>query len=144
MRGRWRVSLASGWLGACLLGGNPFAADPAEEARRVADRYAIDLRWERYREAAASVHPDSRSAFQQIAPLSEGRLRVTSYEVDTIRVLPDRSTAEAMVRYDLIRIPSVVEEQRREILRMRREDGRWYVDPDLGALARDLGLTAQP
>jgi hypothetical protein len=136
---RWGVIVLCVLGMACALGGTP-----SKRVREVAEVYTTNLRWERFKEAAAAVHPDSRPEFRKLVPRGEGRIRITEYEIDSIRVAPVDGTAEAIVRYSIVRFPSVVEEQRHEVLRFRRSGGQWYVEPDLNALERDLTLAGIP
>jgi hypothetical protein len=108
----------------------------------VADKYGTELRWGRVNEAAALVHPKLRTGFRRLLAGQEDRIRITSFEVESVEVQLDKRTAQAMVRYSLYRVPAVVEESRSGPLQLRWElsGGRWYVEPDLPALARDLGL----
>jgi len=113
-----------------------------ESAWEVADKYGTELRWGRVNEAAALVHPKLRTGFRRLLAGQEDRIRITSFEVESVEVQLDKRTAQAMVRYSLYRVPAVVEESRSGPLQLRWElsGGRWYVEPDLPALARDLGL----
>jgi hypothetical protein len=104
------------------------------------ERYGSDLRWGRVDEAAALVHPDRRAAFQRLMAGLTDRLRITSFEVESVDLATDRRTGTALVRYQLYRLPAVVEESRRESLGLRRALGGWFVEPDLRALANDLGV----
>ena len=136
---RWGV------IGVCVLGlACAMGGTPSKRIREVGETYATNLRWERFPEAAAVVHPESRSEFRKLAPRGEGRIRITDYEIDLIRVALIDGTAEAIVRYSIVRFPSVIQEQRHEVLRFRRSGGQWYVDPDLNALERDLTLAGIP
>jgi hypothetical protein len=143
--GRWGVLLL---LGVLLMGGGcvgplqRLRSPGLESARDVAEEYGTDLRWGRVDEAAALVHPNLRSAFQRLLAGYEDRVRITSFEVESVELQRTQQTAQAMVRYELYRVAALVEESRREPLRLRWElpGGRWYVEPDLSALARNLGL----
>lgn len=135
MRTTGGMSLLLAPVLACALGGNP-----REDIREVTEAYLTNLRWERYAEASEVVHPDRRSAFRKLARRTEGRLRITDYEVEAIDTEIPFTTAQASLRYRLVRLPSVVEEEREEQLQLQRHLGRWYVQPDLQALARAAGL----
>jgi hypothetical protein len=113
-----------------------------ESARIVAEEYGTLLRWGRVDEAAALVHPDLRSAFQRLLAGYENRVRITSFEVESIELQSTQRRAQAMVRYEIYRVSALVEESRREPLRLRWQlsSGRWYVEPDLSWLARNFGL----
>jgi hypothetical protein len=113
-----------------------------DKAREVVDQYGTDLRWGRVDEAAEAVHPEQRAAFRRLLSGREDRLRMTDFEVESVGLLPDRRSATAFVRYSLYRLPHVVEEPRREEIRLRwlRRRARWYVEPDLTGLALNLGL----
>jgi hypothetical protein len=117
------------------------SADP-EDAWSVVNDYGTDLRWGRIAEAAGSVHPDQRTAFHKLLAGHEERIRMTEFEVESVNLLPDQESAEAIVSFRLYRLPTVVEEPRREVIRMRweRAQDRWYVEPDLMLLAINLGL----
>ncbi len=131
----WGVTAATGLImSACLWGGAK-----AEDAQLVAETYMTDLRWGRYTEAAGAVHPDLRPAFRRVLERGEDRLRITEFELDAVRILADGKTAEAVTRLRLYKVPSLLEEPREQVLRLRFDLGRWYVEPDLAALARDVG-----
>jgi hypothetical protein len=142
---RWSVVFL---LGVALAGGGcigplqRYRSPGTQSAWDVADAYGTELRWGRLDEAAALVHPELRAGFQRLFAGTEDRLRITSFEVESVDVRETQLRAEAMVRYRFYRIPAVVEQSRREPLQLRWEalGGRWYVEPDLAALSRNLGL----
>jgi hypothetical protein len=143
--GRWGVILLLGVLlmgGGCIGPLQRLRSPGLESALAVAEEYGTELRWGRVDEAAALVHPDLRSGFQRLFAGYENRVRITSFEVESVELQQTQRTAQAMVRYELYRVSSLVEESRREPLRLRWElmGGRWYVEPDLSRLARNLGL----
>jgi hypothetical protein len=134
-------------LGALLIGGGclsswrDFRSPGVEDAQEVVERYGDELRWGRLPEAAVLVHPDMRPYFQQLMVGQEDRLRITEFQVDSVELATNRMSGTAVVRYRLYRLPAVVEESRRESIHLRRGlSGAWYVEPDLRALANDLGV----
>ena len=114
---------------ACALGGVP-----SKKVREVAEVYSTNLRWERFPEAAAVVHPESRSEFRKLVPRGEGRIRITEYEIDSIRVAPSLHRYEPVPDSVLSAAVSVWES----------DAGQWYVEPDLNALERDLTMAGVP
>jgi hypothetical protein len=129
------------FVGGCVGPFSGLRSPGLEDAQEVAERYGSELRWGRFNEAAALVHPDLRPRFQRLMAGQEDRLRITSVEVEAVDLSTDGLSGNALVRYRLYRLPAVVEESRSELLRLRRGlSGSWFVEPNLRELSNDLGI----
>ena len=117
-----------------------FRSPNLKDAESVVQDYLSNLRWSRFDEAAELVHPDRRRAFRRLVAGRGDQLRITSFEVESIDPGDEEGLARATIRYRVYRLPSLTDEPRRETigLRWERQPNRWFVQPDLASLERDL------
>ncbi len=117
-----------------------FRSPDLKDAEPVVQDYLSNLRWGRFDDAAELVHPDRRRAFRRLVAGREDQLRITSFEVESIEPVDEEGLARATIRYRVYRLPSLTDEGRRETigLRWERPQNRWFVQPNLASLERDL------
>jgi hypothetical protein len=122
-------------VGACALRdpGQVLPVQRKAAVKRASESFSDALRWGRLEEAAALVHPDQRAEFRSELAELEDDLRFTSYEIEGVTLGPGLDQANAKVRFELYRLPSVAEETLRDDQRWRYDlvQGSWYLEPDL-------------
>ena len=110
------------WVG-CIGSDSGLSEADAASLEDRAKRYASNLRWGRVQEAAELVHPDDRVGFVRFMRESQGRVRFTSFEVDSAEADREQSTGVAIVTFRLYRPPRMDEQ-----LLVESQD--WVFDSD--------------
>ncbi len=131
MRHRRAIALAL-----VLAAGSGCALRPSAERSRgavekSAERWSDDFQWQRWPQAAAQVHPDERAAFLAFGTQLGDRLRITGFELAGVEVEASGDAAVATVVFQVYRPPSLTEQTLVDRQRWVREDGDWFVRPEL-------------
>jgi hypothetical protein len=139
------VWLLSGCSVIGLVDPNFLLASKREDKVRFAtESFAANLRWNRFPEAAELIAPEHRIAFLKLVQDPDRPVRFTDYSVSAVELGPGRREAQALVTFNLLRMPSLnermlLDEQRWSYFPSKRA---WLIEPDLAAYER-AGLPTQ-
>jgi hypothetical protein len=141
------VAALAALLAACLGGSGPFSGVRESALREAVEDYAKNLRWNRVAEAAAFVHPDHRVSFVRFVRETEGTIRFTAFEVESVDHFPESGSGSAIVTFHLYR-PPVIEEQvltESQDWTWSPERKRWYLlEPDTAAYRGEVAARLRP
>ncbi|NRA02976.1 MAG: hypothetical protein HRU00_10285 [Myxococcales bacterium] len=125
----------------CFGSGSGLSEGQAQLLKGRIERYAENLRWGRVQEAAQLVHPDDRVAFVRFMRETQGRVRFTSFEVDSVEADREEATGVAVVTFRLYRPPRMEERLLVESQNWAFDADRqqWFLrDPDLSGYRGDV------
>ncbi len=96
--------------------------------------------------AAGWVAPAMRQQFLQLIQEGKVQIRFTGYEIEGIELRDERERVDALVSFQLYRLPSLQEAtiRERQIWRYDRGAKHWYIEPDLALYRGDVGSEVGP
>ena len=122
-----------------------FLLPPKREAkmRFATEAFAANLRWNRFAEASALIVPEQRIEFLKLVQDPDRPVRFTDYSVSTVQMGPAMREAQALVTFNLHRLPSLKQQMLLDEQQWRYHPSKraWLIEPDLAAYRR-AGLPA--
>jgi hypothetical protein len=108
------------------------------KVRFATEAFAANLRWNRYSEAAEFIVPEHRIPFLKLVQDPDRPVRFTDYSVSTVEMGPSMREAQALVTFNLHRLPSlkeqmILDEQRWRYFPAKRA---WLIELDLSVYER--------
>lgn len=145
----WTRATALAWLCFSLVAcssldlGHLLESDRAARVEEAVEAYANGLRWGRIELVSRLVRPDLRPDFLEFARREPPTVQFTGYEVQAIELGVDPDSAEALVSFELYRLPSVQQATivERQLWEYHRDARRWYLVPDLALYRGDVSAT---